>query len=156
MIRGEKMGTPKPPIVIAWMMEISRFRTSSDSTETVIMAQLLTTVEPATGEPGCLPPLLTRWVPTPSQSRQGRRNTPSGPETVSALKKHFILKGGIVLRLSNWLICPKCSKPPIFLKDCPSTESMFKQPDQWRAKPNTSSVSAVCGVTSKCALREHE
>lgn len=50
------------------------------------------------------------------QSRQGRRNSPSGPETVSALKKHFILKGGTVLPLSNWLICPKCSKPPIFLK----------------------------------------
>lgn len=68
--------TPKSPKAVAGKMEISRFRASSDSAEIVIMAKSLRSVELATGEPGCLPPLLTHWVPTPFQSRQGRRNTP--------------------------------------------------------------------------------
>lgn len=65
------------PKVMAEKMENLKFRTSSDSAEIVIMVQSLRTLELATGEPGCLPPLLTRWVPMPFQSRQGRRNSPS-------------------------------------------------------------------------------
>lgn len=118
----------------------------------VIMDQSLSYPELAQGEPRQLMALLTLWAPVSHQSGRGGESPVWSGNSI-ALKDHFILKGDCFAFVTLLNLSQMC-KPPILLKDWPFADSVFKQPGQGRANPNTRSVSAVCGCSQRARSQE--